>query len=189
MLLPSSTEPAVVKRNSANRDYGIATLEEVSESFEGVVLNLDLKRSDPEVEPYEELLATNCADSNARTRSSWHRSRPLDPALSRSRQMSRRWPRPARPRRSTSRSRAARSVRPVWRVQVPVVFGRRHRRRRTLSSRPPTKRDLAVHVWTINDLDEMDRLRRSRGRRPGQRPTYVARRGPEGRGVAWDGVL
>ena len=41
----------------ANRDFGIVTLEEVVEKFPGVLLNLDLKRTDPDVEPYEELLA------------------------------------------------------------------------------------------------------------------------------------
>ena len=41
----------------ANRAFGIATLEEVSEAFPGVPLNMDIKRTAPEVEPYEELLA------------------------------------------------------------------------------------------------------------------------------------
>jgi len=33
-------------------------LEEVSSAFPGVLLNLDIKQTAPDVEPYEELLAT-----------------------------------------------------------------------------------------------------------------------------------
>ncbi|MEO9180660.1 MAG: glycerophosphodiester phosphodiesterase family protein, partial [Acidimicrobiales bacterium] len=41
----------------SDRDYGIATLEEVATRFAGVLLNLDIKRIAPNVEPYESLLA------------------------------------------------------------------------------------------------------------------------------------
>jgi glycerophosphoryl diester phosphodiesterase len=43
-----------------DRDFGIATLAEaiaVIDEFPGVVVNLDIKRTAPDVEPYEELLA------------------------------------------------------------------------------------------------------------------------------------
>jgi glycerophosphoryl diester phosphodiesterase len=44
-------------RAPADRTFGIATLEEVLEEFAGVVLNLDIKRTAPVVAPYEEALA------------------------------------------------------------------------------------------------------------------------------------
>ncbi len=44
-------------RAPADRRLGVATLDEVLEAFPDVLLNLDLKGTDPEVEPYEELLA------------------------------------------------------------------------------------------------------------------------------------
>jgi glycerophosphoryl diester phosphodiesterase len=44
-------------RAPADRRFGIATLEEVLEAFPGVVLNLDIKQTAPTVEPYEAELA------------------------------------------------------------------------------------------------------------------------------------
>jgi glycerophosphoryl diester phosphodiesterase len=44
-------------RAPRDRRFGIATLEEVAERFPGVPLNLDIKRTLPDVEPYEALLA------------------------------------------------------------------------------------------------------------------------------------
>jgi len=44
-------------RAPADRRFGIATLEEVLDSFPGVVLNLDIKQTAPAVEPYEAELA------------------------------------------------------------------------------------------------------------------------------------
>ncbi len=44
-------------RAPQDRRFGIALLEEVLEEFAGVVLNLDIKRSAPAVAPYEEALA------------------------------------------------------------------------------------------------------------------------------------
>jgi glycerophosphoryl diester phosphodiesterase len=48
----------------SDRRFGIARLEEVLLSFPGVVLNMDIKRTGPDVEPYEELLATTLAAHN-----------------------------------------------------------------------------------------------------------------------------
>jgi len=45
-------------RAPLDRTLGIVTLEEVCTSFPGVIFNLDIKRTAPDVEPYEELLAT-----------------------------------------------------------------------------------------------------------------------------------
>ena len=49
-------------RAPANRELGIATLTEVLEAFPGVVLNLDIKRTAPDVAPYEEALAHELAE-------------------------------------------------------------------------------------------------------------------------------
>ena len=49
-------------RAPANRELGIATLAEVLEAFPGVVLNLDIKRTAPDVAPYEEALAHELAE-------------------------------------------------------------------------------------------------------------------------------
>jgi len=59
-VLEGRPEADYVLRGRAPEDHdlGIATLSEVMERFPGVVLNLDIKRSAPEVVPYEEALAT-----------------------------------------------------------------------------------------------------------------------------------
>jgi glycerophosphoryl diester phosphodiesterase len=44
-------------RAPADRAFGVATLEEIVAATPGVPLNLDIKRTTPEVEPYEALLA------------------------------------------------------------------------------------------------------------------------------------
>jgi len=48
-------------RAPVDHAFGIASLDEVLTSFPGVVLNLDIKRTAPEVEPYEGLLAETLA--------------------------------------------------------------------------------------------------------------------------------
>ncbi|MDA8275336.1 MAG: glycerophosphodiester phosphodiesterase [Actinomycetota bacterium] len=44
-------------RAPEDRAFGVATLEEVLDEFRGVILNLDIKRTAPAVEPYEHALA------------------------------------------------------------------------------------------------------------------------------------
>jgi glycerophosphoryl diester phosphodiesterase len=44
-------------RAPTDRDLGINTLEEVCTEFPGVLFNLDIKQTSPDVEPYEQLLA------------------------------------------------------------------------------------------------------------------------------------
>jgi glycerophosphoryl diester phosphodiesterase len=44
-------------RAPSDREFGVATLDEVLELLGGIVVNLDIKRTAPDVEPYEELLA------------------------------------------------------------------------------------------------------------------------------------
>jgi glycerophosphoryl diester phosphodiesterase len=46
----------------SDRDLGVATLSEVIEAFPGVVLNLDIKRTAPDVVAYEELLARELSE-------------------------------------------------------------------------------------------------------------------------------
>ena len=52
---PRRTRCGAARR--AEHDFGIATLAEVLERFPSVPVNLDIKRTAPDVEPYEELLA------------------------------------------------------------------------------------------------------------------------------------
>jgi len=55
---PGRSDSEYVHRGKApiDRSFAIATLEEVSEAFPGVLLNMDIKQTTPDVEPYEELL-------------------------------------------------------------------------------------------------------------------------------------
>jgi glycerophosphoryl diester phosphodiesterase len=50
--------PALRGRAPADRSLGIATLREVLQSFPGVYLNFDIKQTAPAVKPYEALLAS-----------------------------------------------------------------------------------------------------------------------------------
>ena len=143
----------------ANRDFGIVTLEEVCERFPGVLLNLDLKRTDPDVEPYEELLANELRRME-RTDSvivgSFH-----DVAIQRFRTLA--------PEVATSAATAEAatfyfsmlegvpSVPRVCAFQVPAVYGDVV----VVDQRfVDTAHDanIAVHVWTINDPGEMHQL-------------------------------
>jgi glycerophosphoryl diester phosphodiesterase len=56
---PGQPDDAYPLRGRApeDRQFGIATLEEVVLAAPGVALNMDIKRTAPEVEPYEQLLA------------------------------------------------------------------------------------------------------------------------------------
>ncbi|MDA8056908.1 MAG: glycerophosphodiester phosphodiesterase [Actinomycetota bacterium] len=58
-VTPGLPEDAYPFRGRAPKDraFGVATLEEVLDEFRGVVLNLDIKRTAPAVEPYERALA------------------------------------------------------------------------------------------------------------------------------------
>jgi glycerophosphoryl diester phosphodiesterase len=58
-VTPGRDSSQYLLRGRAPRDrhFAIATLEEVASAFPGVPLNLDIKRTAPDVEPYEQLLA------------------------------------------------------------------------------------------------------------------------------------
>jgi glycerophosphoryl diester phosphodiesterase len=142
-----------------NRDFGIVTLEEVVERFPGVLLNLDLKRTDPDVEPYEELLAHELRRLDRSTSvivGSFH-----DTAVQRFRAFA--------PEVATSAAtgeaatfyfsmlEGVPSVPPICALQVPAVYGDV----RVVDERfveTAHAADIAVHVWTINDAGEMREL-------------------------------
>ncbi|HZQ26952.1 MAG TPA: glycerophosphodiester phosphodiesterase [Acidimicrobiales bacterium] len=50
--------PDLRGRAPADRSLGVATLDEVLEEFPGIILNLDIKQTAPDVEPYEAALAS-----------------------------------------------------------------------------------------------------------------------------------
>ena len=174
----------------ANRDFGIVTLEEVVEKFPGVLLNLDLKRTDPDVEPYEELLANELRRLDRVSSvivGSFH-----DAAVQLFRSL------PPEVATSAATGEAATfyfsmlegvpSVPPVCAFQVPAVYGDVS----VVDERfVETAHDagIAVHVWTINDPGEMHQLLDvGVDGLISDRPTPLVQVLRE-RDCAWDGVL
>jgi glycerophosphoryl diester phosphodiesterase len=174
----------------ANRDFGIVTLEEVVERFPGVLLNLDLKRTDPDVEPYEELLANELRRLDRLSSvivSSFH-----DVAVQRFRSLA--------PEVATSAAtgeaatfyfsmlEGVASVPPVCALQVPAVYGDV----KVVDERfveTAHKAGIAVHVWTINDAAAMNELLDlGVDGLISDRPTRLVQVLRE-RDCAWDGVL
>jgi glycerophosphoryl diester phosphodiesterase len=173
-----------------DRDFGVATLEEVSERFPGVLLNLDIKRSSPDVEPYEELLADELRRLG-RTGSVIVASF-LDHAIQAFRLVA--------PEVATSAAtgetaafyfslqEGSPSVPPAQALQVPATFGDVTvvDERFVVAAHDA---GLAVHVWTINEEDEMRALvDLGVDGIVSDRPTRLAQVLKE-RGCAWDGVL
>lgn len=174
----------------ADRDFGIVTLEEVVERFPGVLLNLDLKRTDPDVEPYEELLANELRRLDRASTvivGSFH-----DVAVQRFRKFA--------PEVATSAAtgeaatfyfsmlEGVPSVPPVVAFQVPAVYGDVT----VVDERfVHTAHDagVAVHVWTINDPGEMHQLLDAGvDGLISDRPAALVQVLRE-RDCAWDGVL
>jgi glycerophosphoryl diester phosphodiesterase len=181
-----------VERGKApvNREFGIVTLEEVVERFPGVLLNLDLKRTDPDVEPYEGLLANELRRlerSSSVIVGSFHdvavqRFRALAPEVATS---------AATGEAATfyfSMLEGVPSVPPVCAFQVPAVYGDVT----VVDERfVETAHDagIAVHVWTINDPGEMRQLLDvGVDGLISDRPTPLVQVLKE-RDCAWDGVL
>lgn len=151
-------------RGRAPEDHrlGIASLEEVLEAVEGVVLNLDIKRTAPDVEPYEELLAdvlhehgrTNdviVASFDDAATSAFARVAP-DIATSAGTTATAEFFYAAQagdPPPETATRHAALQV-PVCYQGVTVVEDR--------FVEAAHSAGLAVHVWTIDDDEEMNRL-------------------------------
>ena len=140
--------------------YGIATLDEVLEAFPGVVLNLDIKRTAPEVEPYEDLLATTLAEHGRQGDvivASFN-----DLAIREFRSLSPETPTSAATLETAEFYRALQAGEDlpdlgVVAFQVPETFGDI-----TLVDasfvEAAHRCGIAVHVWTINDEPSMRRL-------------------------------
>ena len=143
-----------------DRRLGIVTLEEVSSAFPGVMLNLDIKRTGPDVEPYEELLANELrrlALTDTVIVASFH-----DSAIQSFRAFV--------PEVATSAATnemavfyfamiegATPLVPPVSAFQVPMtVQGVQVVTEQFVEAAHAA--DVAVHVWTINERDEMVQL-------------------------------
>jgi glycerophosphoryl diester phosphodiesterase len=142
-----------------DRAYGVATLEEVATAFPGVLLNLDIKGTDPFVEPYEELLANelrrlDIADSVIVA--SFH-----DNAMQRFRSFA--------PNVATSGAtdetvafyvsflEGSPVVPPVVALQIPPRYGDVDVVTESLVAAAHDA-GVVVHVWTINEPEEMARL-------------------------------
>ncbi|MHB1088889.1 MAG: glycerophosphodiester phosphodiesterase [Acidimicrobiales bacterium] len=159
---PGLEDDQYVHRGKAPDDerYAIVTLEQVAENFPTVLLNLDIKQTEPEVEGYEELLA-NEVRRLERTGSvivaSFH-----DAAIQKFRSLA--------PEVATSAATGETAafyfsmlegsplvVPPVCAFQVPATYGEL-----TVVNEQfvesAHRSGVAVHVWTINEVDEMRRL-------------------------------
>ncbi len=175
----------------SDRRYAIATLEEVAAAFPRVLLNLDIKQTAPDVQPYEQLLYDELRRLE-RTDSVIVASF-LDEALGAFRAIG--------PEVATSAATNETAafffslhegvtpvVPPVVAFQVPASYGDvtvvdelfvEHAHRH----------DIAVHVWTINDETEMDRLLDlDVDGIVSDTPTTLARKLKD-RDCAWDGLL
>ncbi len=191
-VTPGRATSSYPDRGKAPRDrtYAVSTLEEVVQRFPGVLLNLDIKRTAPEVEPYEELLADELRRlerSSTVMVASFH-----DAALASFRR--------AAPQVATSAAtnetatfyfsllEGAPVVPPVAAFQVPATFGDLT----VVDERflaVAHDHDIAVHVWTINDEEEMYRLvDLGVDGIVSDRPTVLAKV-LQAQGVAWDGAM
>lgn len=191
-VLPGREDDEYVLRGRAPADarLSVATLAEVAEAFPGVLLNLDIKQSLPNVEAYEELLAREIAELDLIDRvivASF-----LDDAMVRFRALAPRVATSAATLETTayyfSMLEGTAIVPPAKALQVPMTYGEI----RVVDERFVTtahEAGLAVHVWTLNDeagIDEaldlgVDGIISDR---PSLTSALLA-----ARGVAWDGRL
>lgn len=189
---PGRRDDEYVQRAKApsDRRFGIATLEEVVTAFPGVLLNLDIKRSAPVIEPYEQLLNDELRRLE-RTDSVIVASF-LDEALQTFRAIA--------PEVATSAAtdetaafffslaEGAPVVPPVCAFQVPATFADVT----VVDERFVTAAHaagVAVHVWTINEAQEMARLLDlGVDAIISDRPTVLVALLRD-RGLAWDGVV
>ncbi len=145
-------------RAPADRRFGVVTLEEVAMAFPGVLLNLDIKGTSPLVEPYEELLANEIARLDLVDRvivASFH-----DSAIQSFRRYAPGVPTSAATEETASFYFSLGSVPvvpPVAAFQVPARYGTIDVVTESFVGAAHAA-GVAVHVWTINDVDEMQRL-------------------------------
>jgi glycerophosphoryl diester phosphodiesterase len=147
-------------RAPGDRSFGIATLREVLEEFPGVVLNLDIKQTAPVVAPYEESLARLLAEFGRRDDvivASF-----LDPATDTFRGFAPEVPTSAGTMATAEAWQAVQAgmdlpESPAVAFQVPerqgdlVIVDERF----VAAAHRAGK---AVHVWTVNDAESMERL-------------------------------
>ena len=192
VVSPGRAAGEYLLRGRAPRDrrYGVATLEEVATAFPGVLLNLDLKRMSPEVEPYEALLFEELQRleiTDSVIVASFH-----DEAIQRFRFLA-----PGVATSAATNETAAfyfsllegtPIVPPVSAFQVPATFADVDVVTEAFVEAAHAA-DVAVHVWTINDVDEMTRLVEvGVDGLISDRPTPLAALLKE-RGCVWDGKL
>jgi glycerophosphoryl diester phosphodiesterase len=177
-------------QRAKDRRFAVSTLEEVATAFPGVLLNLDIKRSDPDVEPYEKLLYDQLRYleiTDSVIVASFH-----DEAIQRFRALA--------PEVATSAATQETAafyfslledrpvVPPVCAFQVPAKFGDVDVVTESFVE-AAHRCDVAVHVWTINEVDEMARLLDvGVDGLMSDRPTPLATLLAE-RDCAWDGRL
>jgi len=142
------------------RSFGIATLREVLEKFPGVVLNLDIKQTAPVVAPYEEALAALLAEYGRLDDvivASF-----LDPATDAFRCFAPEVPTSAGTIATAEAWQAVQAGQPV--PESPTVAFQVPERQGDLvvvdeafvvAAHAAGK---AVHVWTVNDVESMERL-------------------------------
>lgn len=147
-------------RAPGDRRLGVVRLEEVLTAFPGVVVNMDIKRSTPDVEPYEELLASTL-QRLGRVDDVIVASF-LDSAIERFRAFSPSTPTSAATNETANFYRSIQAgeeplALDVVAFQVPETFAGL-----TLVDEAfvdaAHRQDIAVHVWTINERDAMERL-------------------------------
>src|SRR5581483_6423438 len=162
VVAPGRPDAEYVHRGKApdDHEFGVATLREVLEAFPGVFLNLDIKQTAPDVKPYEAALAALLREYGRADDvivASF-----LDHATDAFSQVA--------PEISTSFGTMGTAQ--FWRavqdgeepppsrhhaLQVPPSFGDR-----TVVDQRFVEvahaNDIAVHVWTIDDAAEMERL-------------------------------
>jgi glycerophosphoryl diester phosphodiesterase len=147
-------------RAPSDRSFGIATLREVLERFPGVVLNLDIKQTAPVVAPYEETLAQLLAEFG-RTDDVMVASF-LDPATDAFRGFAPSVPTSAGTMATAEAWRAVQAGEDV--PDSPAVAYQVPERQGDLVVVDEAfvaaahRGGKAVHVWTVNDAESMERL-------------------------------
>ena len=172
------------------RRYSVATLEDVARAVPGVLLNLDVKQTDPDVEPYEQLLADELRRLelvDSVIVASFH-----DRAIERFRELAPEVATSAATTETTAFYFSMLEGSPVVpradALQVPAYYDGIEVVNAAFVE-AAHRGGVAVHVWTINEVDEMDRLLDL-----GvdgiitDTPTPLARLLEE-RGCGWDGAL
>lgn len=157
-------EAEYVHRGRAPGDhaFGIATLREILESFPGIVLNLDIKRTAPDVQPYEGLLAALLRE-HERTDdvivASFN-----DAATDAFSTVAPEIPTSCGTNATAAFFQAARAGEPAPSIatrhvalQVPATFGEITVVNESFVE-AAHRAGLAVHVWTVDTRDEMERL-------------------------------